>query len=68
MPITRRIAFILAAATSLIAYDHRALADTGPCRSIEYERAMYAVCEVGRHKHTVRLYWNLGLPMRISLP
>jgi uncharacterized protein YigE (DUF2233 family) len=46
MPIVRRIAFLLAAVTSLIAYDHSALADTGPCRSIEYERAMYAVCEV----------------------
>ena len=58
MPIVRRIAFLLAAVTSLTAYDHSALADTGPCRSIEYERAAYAICEVDLHKHTVRLYWN----------
>jgi uncharacterized protein YigE (DUF2233 family) len=58
MLIVRRIAFLLAAVTSLIAYDHSALADTGPCRSVEYERAAYAVCEVDLHKHTVRLYWK----------
>jgi uncharacterized protein YigE (DUF2233 family) len=59
VPIVGRIVLLLAAAvTSLIAYDHSALADTGPCRSIEYERAIYAVCEVDLHKHTVRLYWN----------
>jgi uncharacterized protein YigE (DUF2233 family) len=59
MPIVRRIVFLLAAAvTSLIAYDHSALADIGPCRSIEYERAIYAICEVDLHKHMVRLYWN----------
>jgi uncharacterized protein YigE (DUF2233 family) len=48
----------LAATASLTAYDHSALADTGPCRSIEYERAAYAICEVDLHKHTVRLYWS----------
>ena len=48
----------LAAVTSLNAYDHSALADTGPCRSMEYERATYTICEVDVHKHTVRLYWN----------
>jgi len=58
MPIVRRIAFLLAAVTSLTAYDHSGLADTGPCRSIEYERAAFAFCEVDLHKHTVRLYWN----------
>ena len=58
MPIVRRIAFLLAAVTSLTAYDHSSLADTGPCRSIEYERSAYAICEVDLHKHTVRLYWN----------
>ena len=47
MPIVKRIAFLLAA-----------VADTGPCHSIEYERAVYAVCEVDLRKHTVRLYWN----------
>jgi uncharacterized protein YigE (DUF2233 family) len=58
MPIVKRIAFLLAAVTSLTAYDHSALADPGPCHSIEYERAVYAVCEVDLHKQTVRLYWN----------
>jgi uncharacterized protein YigE (DUF2233 family) len=58
MPIVTRIAFLLAAVTSLTAYDHSALANPGPCHSTEYERAMYAVCEVDLHKHTVRLYWN----------
>ena len=56
MPIVKRIAFLLAAVTSLTAYDHSALADPGPCHSIEYERAVYAVCEVDLHKQTVRLY------------
>ena len=54
MPIVRRIAFLLSAVTSLTAYDHSALADTGPCSSIEYERAKYAVCEVDLLKHTVQ--------------
>jgi uncharacterized protein YigE (DUF2233 family) len=58
MPLGKRIAFLLAAVTSLTAYDHSALADTGPCHSIKYERAAYAVCEVDLHKHAVRLYWN----------
>src|SRR5271163_657419 len=58
MPIIKRIAFLLATVTSLTVYDYSALADTGPCRSIEYERAAYAVCEVELHKHTVQLYWN----------
>ena len=58
MPIVRRIAFLLAAVRSLTAYDHSGLANTGPCRSIEYERAAFAFCEVDLHKHTVRLYWN----------
>ena len=58
MPVIKRIAFLLATVTSLTAYDHSALADTGPCHSIEYQRAAYAVCEVDLHKHTVQLYWN----------
>jgi uncharacterized protein YigE (DUF2233 family) len=58
MPLVRRITFLLVAASTLTAYDNSALADTGPCHSIEYERAAYAVCEVDLRKHTVRLYWN----------
>jgi fermentation-respiration switch protein FrsA (DUF1100 family) len=48
----------LAAAANLTAYDHSALADTGPCQSMEFERAAYTICEIDLHKHTVRLYWN----------
>ena len=57
MPIVRRIVFLLAAVTSLAA-DNGALAETGPCHSMEFERAEYAICEVDLHKHTVRLYWK----------
>jgi hypothetical protein len=38
-PIVRRIAFLLAGATGLAAHTDGALADTGPCQSMEYERA-----------------------------
>src|ERR1700686_2856296 len=58
MRIVRRFAFFLAVAANLTAYDHSALADTGPCHSVEYERAAYTICEVDLHRHTVRLYWN----------
>jgi uncharacterized protein YigE (DUF2233 family) len=58
MPIVRRITFLLAAVTSLIADDNGALADTGPCHSMEFERAEYAICQVDPHKDTVRLYWK----------
>ena len=54
----RRIAFVLAAATGLTVHSNSALADTGPCHSLEYERTAYAICEVDLHKHTVRLYWK----------
>jgi uncharacterized protein YigE (DUF2233 family) len=58
MLIVRRIAFLLAAAIGLAAYSNGALADTGPCHSMEYERAAYTICKVDLHNHTVRLYWN----------
>jgi uncharacterized protein YigE (DUF2233 family) len=57
-PIVRRIAFLLAGATGLAVNTNRALADTGPCRSMQYKRAAYTICEVDLRKHTVRLYWN----------
>jgi uncharacterized protein YigE (DUF2233 family) len=57
MPIVRRIVFLLAAVTSLAA-DNGAMADTGPCHSMEYERTAYIICEVDLRRHTVRLYWN----------
>ena len=57
-PIARRIAFLFAGATGLAAHTNAALADTGPCHSMEYEDAAYTVCEVDLRRHTVRLYWN----------
>jgi uncharacterized protein YigE (DUF2233 family) len=56
-PIVRRIAFLLTAAT-VLAFPTDGLADTGPCHSMEYERAAYTICEVDLRRHTVRLYWN----------
>jgi uncharacterized protein YigE (DUF2233 family) len=59
MPIVRRTAFLLAAAaTGLAAHSNGAFANSGPCHSMEYERAAYTICEVDLHRHTVRLYWN----------
>ena len=54
----RAIAFLLAAATNFAAHNDSALADTQPCRSMEYERNAYTICEVNLRKHIVRLYWK----------
>ena len=56
MPKARTIAFLLAAAS--LAPNASALAETQPCRSMEYERNAYTICEVDLRKHTVRLYWK----------
>jgi uncharacterized protein YigE (DUF2233 family) len=53
-----KTAFLLAAATSLAAHNNSALAQTRPCRPMEYERSAYTVCEVDLHKQTIRLYWK----------
>ena len=42
----RTIAFLLAVATSIAIHKNGALAETQPCRSMEYERGAYAICEV----------------------
>ena len=57
MPKARTIAF-LAGAISLAAHNHSALAETRPCRSMDYERNAYTICEVDLRDHTVRLYWK----------
>ena len=57
IPIVRRIVVLLAAVTSL-APVNGALAETGPCHSMEFERAEYVICEVDPHKNAVRLYWK----------
>src|SRR5260370_42116388 len=54
----RTIAFLLAAATSIAVHKHGALDETQPCRSMEYERTAYTICEIHLRKHTVRLYWK----------
>jgi uncharacterized protein YigE (DUF2233 family) len=51
-------AFLLAAATSLAAPDNSALAQTRPCRLMEYERSAYTICEVDLRQQTIRLYWK----------
>jgi uncharacterized protein YigE (DUF2233 family) len=59
MPKASTIAFlVVTAATSFADHDNRALADTPPCRSMEYKRNAYTICEVDLHKHTLRLYWK----------
>jgi uncharacterized protein YigE (DUF2233 family) len=54
----RRIVFLLAAATGLAAHTDGALAGSGPCQPMDYERVAYAICEVDLRRHTVRLYWT----------
>jgi uncharacterized protein YigE (DUF2233 family) len=48
----------LAGATGFAANTDGALADAGPCHSLEYERAAYTICEVDLRRHTIMLYWN----------
>jgi uncharacterized protein YigE (DUF2233 family) len=50
--------FGMAAAISLTAHINSALGETRPCRSMEYERNAYTICEVDLRNHTVRLYWK----------
>ena len=63
MPKARTIAFLVAAATSLVDHTDSALAQA-PCRAREYTHNAYTVCEVDLGKHTVRLYWKRsdGIP------
>jgi uncharacterized protein YigE (DUF2233 family) len=59
MPKATTIAFLLAAVgASLVAHSSSALAQIQPCRSIEYDRNQYTICEVDLRKHTIRLYWK----------
>ena len=52
------ISLFLAVATPLVAFYSGALADTAPCRSIQYERYAYTVCVLDLQKHTIRLFWK----------
>ena len=58
MPKASTIAVLLAAAAGLVAYGHDAVAETPPCRAMEYERSAYTICEVDLRKHALRLYWK----------
>jgi uncharacterized protein YigE (DUF2233 family) len=58
MPNKTTITFLLAAATSLATYNNSVLAETQPCRLMEYERNPYTICEVDPRKHMLRLYWK----------
>jgi uncharacterized protein YigE (DUF2233 family) len=58
MPNARAMFFFLGAATSVAALNAGALADAEPCRSMQYERNAYTVCEVDLRKATLRLYWK----------
>jgi len=54
----RAIALLVAAATSLVTHNSNILAETQPCRLMEYEHNPYTICEVDLRKYTVRLYWK----------
>jgi uncharacterized protein YigE (DUF2233 family) len=53
----RTIALILVAGASLSS-NHGVWAATQPCRSMDFERNAYTICEVDLGKHSVRLYWR----------
>ena len=54
----RTIALLVAAGTSLASHNNSVLAETQPCRPMEYERNPYTICEVDLRKHMIRLYWK----------
>jgi uncharacterized protein YigE (DUF2233 family) len=58
MPKPKTITFLLAAATSIGVHNDSGLAETHPCRSMQYERNPYTICEVDLRKQIVRLYWK----------
>src|SRR5262249_37388538 len=64
MPKLRTIGLLVAAATSLVPHNSSVLAETQPCRPMEYERNPYTICEVDLRKHMLRLYWknSEGMP------
>jgi uncharacterized protein YigE (DUF2233 family) len=54
----RTIAFLVAAAISLVDHNDSARAQPQPCRAREYAHNAYTICEVDLGKHTVKLYWK----------
>jgi len=57
-PKPRAIAFLIAVAASLAAHKNSAMAETQPCRTLDFERNAYIVCEVDLSRQTVRLFWK----------
>jgi hypothetical protein len=53
-PQRERLLFFLVAAISLAAHVNSPLAETRPCRSMDYERNAYTICKVDLRMHTVR--------------
>src|SRR5919204_833116 len=51
-------AFLLVAAISLAASNGSAVAESRPCRAMEYERSAYTVCEVDLRQQTIRIFWQ----------
>jgi uncharacterized protein YigE (DUF2233 family) len=58
MPKPKTITFLLAAATSIGVHNDSGLAEIQPCRSMQYERNPYTICEVDLRKQMLRLYWK----------
>jgi uncharacterized protein YigE (DUF2233 family) len=52
------IAFLIAVALTLAAHKDSAAAESQPCRTLDYERNAYTVCEVDLSRHAVRLFWK----------
>src|SRR5262245_21622809 len=53
----RTIALILVAA-AILSSNRGASSTPQPCRSMDFERNAYTVCEVDLRKQSVRLYWR----------
>src|SRR5262245_1032168 len=53
-----RMIALLAVALTLAPHNNSVLAETQPCRPMEYERNPYTICEVDLRKHMLRLYWK----------
>ena len=56
----KTITFLLAAATSISVHNDSGLAETQPCRSMQYERNPYTICEVDLRKQMLRLSPSFG--------
>src|SRR2546421_5324686 len=53
-----RTTALLLAAISLAAPNSSTVAESRPCRAMEYERSAYTIYEVDLRQQTIRLYWK----------